>query len=656
MKTPSILSILLSSLFSSVALHATAPAPSHDYPVRPVPFTEVHLNDFFWAPRIETNRSVSIPFAFKQCEDTARLLNFEEAAAALQGRPLANPKMTEFPFDDTDIYKVLEGASYALSVKPDPKLDAYLDFLIAKIAAAQEPDGYIYTFRTMKSPTPHKWVGAERWVNERVLSHELYNLGHLYEAAVAHYQATGKRSLLDVALRSADLLDKTFGPGKQTIWPGHQIVEMGLAKLYRCTGDERYIRLAKFMLDSRHPDGHPGSGPYNQSNKPVVEQSEAIGHAVRAGYMYAGMADVAALTGDLSYVQAIDRIWNDVVQSKLYLTGGIGARHQGEAFGAAYELPNLSAYNETCAAIANVYWNQRLFLLHGDARYADVLECTLYNGVLSGVSLDGKGFFYPNPLESDGSHQRQPWFGCACCPGNMTRFLASVSGYQYAQSKGRVYANLYASGRASLRLENGDKLELEQKTAYPWDGRIELVLGSDKPVAFSLLLRVPGWARNEPLPGNLYRFEDRCEEAPLLKLNGVELKAELRQGYLEVTREWKPGDRVELWLPMPVRRVRANDKVEADRGRVALQRGPIVYCVEDADNGAGISRRLSLSGTASLSVEQRPDMLGGISVIRGIARLQGGSDEKSFLAIPYFAWANRGKNEMCVWLHEAPGS
>src|SRR5579864_4412383 len=378
-----------------IALPSLAQTP-RDYPVKPVPFTAVHVTDGFWAPRIEINRKVTIPFAFQKDEETGRVDNFIRAAKALQHIPFENHKYPPYPFDDTDVYKVIEGASYTLSVHPDPQLEAYIDDLIAKIGAAQEKDGYLYTARTIDPAHPHPWSGPQRWMLEGVNSHELYDLGHLYEAAVAHYQATGKRTLLDIALRTADLLDRTFGPGKQVIWPGHQITEMGLAKLYRVTGDQRYLSLAKFMLDERGPDGSKGSGrTYNQSQAKVVDQTEAVGHAVRATYMYSGMADVAALTGDTAYVKAIDTIWENVAGKKLYITGGIGARGAGEAFGANYELPNMTAYNETCAAVGNDFWNQRLFLLHADAKYVDVMERTLYNGLISGVSLDGKTFFYP---------------------------------------------------------------------------------------------------------------------------------------------------------------------------------------------------------------------------------------------------------------------
>src|SRR3989442_10130790 len=463
---------------------ATPPAVAQprDYPVKPVPFTSVHFNDGFWAPRLEINRKVTIPFAFKKDEETKRIYNFERAAAALRGETLKDKTPPGYPFDDTDVYKVIEGAAYALNVQPDPELEAYVDGLIAKIGAAQEADGYLYTTRTIDPEHPHRWAGTKRWELEKVDSHELYDLGHLYEAAVAYYQATGKRSLLDIALKTADLLDKTFGPGKQSIWPGHQITEMGLVKLYRVTGDERYLDLAKFLLDARGPDCTKGSGrTYNQSHLKVVDQPEAVGHAVRATYMHSGMADVAALTGDLSYVNAIDKIWEDVADKKLYITGGIGATGSGEAFGTAYELPNMSAYNETCAAVGNDFWNQRLFLLHADAKYIDVMERTLYNGLISGVSLDGKTFFYPNPLESAGQHRRSPWFGVACCPGNITRFLPSVPGYVYAQRGDALFVNLFIGSTADIKLDNGRKLKVVQETRYPRDGAIKMTVSPDTP-------------------------------------------------------------------------------------------------------------------------------------------------------------------------------
>lgn len=645
---------------------ATAPSaqPARDYPVKPVPFTAVRFNDGFWAPRIETNRKVTIPFAFEKCEETGRVNNFLQAATALRGEEIKNKKLPGYPFDDTDIYKVIEGASYTLSVHPDPKLEAYIDGLIEKIAAAQEKDGYLYPARTIDPLNPHRWAGNRRWELEKIDSHELYNFGHLAEAAIAHHQATGKRSLLDITLKWARLLDQTFGPGKQSIWPGHQITEMGLAKLYRATGDARYLNLAKFMLDARGPDGARGAGRvYNQSHKKVVEQTEAVGHAVRATYMYSGMADVAALTGDASYVNAIDRIWEDVAGKKLYITGGIGATGSGEAFGRAFELPNMTAYNETCAAIGNDYWNYRLFLLHADARYIDVMERTLYNGLISGVSLDGKSFFYPNPLESNGQHQRSPWFGVACCPGNITRFIASVPGYVYAQQGDKLYVNLFVASDAGIKLDNGRAVNLRQETRYPWDGAVKLTVNPDKTGQFTINVRIPGWARNEAAPSDLYRFADQSGEAVTLKVNGKSVPLKLDKGYVVLNRAWKKGDVIELIMPMPVRRIVANDQVVANRGRVALQRGPIVYCAEWPDNPDGHVRNLALPGGAKLSAEFKPDLLSGVTVIKSKAfglslDAQGKliKREQDFTAIPYYAWANRGRGEMLVWIPTSEAS
>jgi DUF1680 family protein len=638
-----------------------AEGPARDYPVQPVPFTAVHLNDVFWAPRIETNRIETIPFAFQQCELSGRVDNFVRAAKALQGQPLENTKPPGYPFDDTDLYKVIEGASYTLSVRPDPKLEAYVDGLIAKIAAAQEQDGYLYTTRTINPQNPHPWAGKERWELERDDSHELYNLGHLYEAAVAHYQATGKRTLLDVALRTADLLVATFGPGKRSIWPGHQITEMGLAKLYRVTGDERYLNLAKFLLDERGPRPGEKTNPrgleYNQAHTRVIEQTEPVGHAVRATYMYSGMADVAALTGDAAYIKAIDTIWTNTVSTKLYITGGIGAAGSNEAFGGPYELPNMTAYNETCASIGLDYWNHRLFLLHGEAKYIDIMERALYNGLISGVSLDGKTFFYPNPLESNGQHERSPWFGVACCPGNITRFLASVPGYVYARRGDAVFVNLYAAGTADIDLDGGRRVKLVQDTRYPWDGAVTITITPDRPRRFTVKLRIPGWARNEVVPGELYRFADAASEPVTLTVNGQPMPSVGADGYAALDREWKPGDVIELTLPMPVRRVVAHERVEADRGRVALQRGPIVYAAEWPDNPNGKVRNIVLPARATLTSEFRADLLRGVQVIRGRALglaydAQGHltRTEQDFMAIPYATWANRGRGQMIVWL------
>ena len=600
------------------AEQAAPAAPARDYPVQPVPFTAVTLDDEFWAPRIETNRTASIPTALQQCELTGRVGNFRRAAQVLRGEPLADTKAPGYPFDDSDLYKVIEGASYALSVHPDAKLDAYVDQLIATIAAAQEPDGYLYTTRTINPAAPHPWAGKVRWEFERDDSHELYNLGHLFEAAAAHYQSTGKRTLLDVAMRGADLLDRTFGPGKASIWPGHQVTEMGLVRLYRVTGNERYLALAKFLIDERGPT--PGAKTnglgleYNQAQVRAVEQTEPVGHAVRAMYMYAGMADVAALTGDVAYVQALEKIWTNTVGGKLYLTGGIGSTGAGEAFGKPYELPNMTAYNETCASVGMDYWNHRLFLLHGDGRYIDVLERTLYNALLSGVALDGKTYFYPNPLESAGQHQRSPWFGVACCPGNITRFLASLPGYVYAHQGDAVYVNLYAAGTATIDTGAGHRVRLRQQTRYPWDGVVTLTVTPETTRTFPLRLRIPGWAREAPVPSDLYRFAGPASPPVSLSVNGVPVPIDVEKGYANVSRAWAPGDTVTLDLPMPARRVQAHPSVAADRGRVAVQRGPIVYAAEWPDNDGDV-RNVVLPDDAVLASEFRPSLLGGVQVV-----------------------------------------
>jgi len=645
---------------------AVAMAQQRDYPVKPVPFTAVHIDDTFWAPRIETNRTVTIPFAFGKDEETGRIDNFIRAGKALRGEPFDNKQFPPYPFDDTDVYKVIEGASYSLSVHPDPKLDAYIDGLIEKIGAAQEKDGYLYTARTINPLVPHPWSGKDRWVLEGVNSHELYDLGHLYEAAAAHYAATGKRSLLDIALRTANLLCDTFGPGKREIWPGHQIVEMGLAKLYRVTGDIRYLNLAKFMLDVRGPQSkEQGAGnPYVQAQMRVVDQSEAVtgGHAVRAMYMYSGMADVAALTGEMSYVNALDKIWDNVAGKKLHVTGGVGARAAGESFGANYELPNMSAYNETCAAVGNDYWNHRLFLLHADSKYVDVMERTLYNGLISGVSLDGKTFFYQNPLEATGNagkDQRSPWFGVACCPGNITRFMASVPGYIYAERGDAIWVNLFVANAADIKMDNGRTVHFTQETRYPWDGAVKMTVGPDQAGALTVHIRVPGWARNLPIASDLYHFEGASSEPVTLKVNGKPATIALDKGYATITRTWKKGDTIELNLPMPVRRVQAHGDVVADRGRVAIQRGPIVFAAEWPDNPDGKVRNLLLPATAKLTAEYRPGLLNGVDVVtgkaEGLAYDQQGKivrQSQSVTLIPYYAWANRGRGQMMVWLPE----
>lgn len=634
-----------------------------DYPIQAVPFTQVKLTDNFWLPRIKINHTVTIPASFERCESTGRVKNFEMAAAQ------SGKFCTVYPFDDTDIYKTIEGASFSLSLYPDKALEDYIDTLITKIKNAQEPDGYLYTARTINPGEVHAWAGKERWEKERELSHELYNSGHLYEAAAAHYQATGKSNLLDIAVKNANLVCSVFGHDKKHVAPGHQVVEMGLVKLYRITGKKEYLETAKYFIEERgHFTGYdPKSsdpwknGAYWQDHIPVIEQNEAVGHAVRAGYLYAAMADIAALTNDEKFLNAIDTIWENVVKKKLYVQGGVGAVGDGERFGANYELPNATAYNETCAAIANVYWNHRMFLLHGDSKYMDIVEKSLYNGLISGVGMDGNSFFYTNAMEIKNIYQhkdmeaaRSGWFTCSCCPTNVTRLIPSIPGYVYAQKNNDIYANLFVSGNTAVKI-NKKSVQIEQRNNYPWDGNLVFKVTPQSPIAFTMRIRIPGWAQGEAIPSDLYTFEDRSDKKIDIKINGNPISYAMENGYAVLNKTWKKGDVIEMILPMEVRRVVANRNLKDDLGKVALQRGPIIYCAEWPDNNGKVSN-IILPDDAAFTTEFKPAMLNGITVLKSEVPAIVINNEKSistvnqsFIAIPYYAWAHRGKGEMMIW-------
>jgi len=632
-------------------------ANSHGYPITPVPFTKVKVTDSFWGQRLQASRDVTIPLAFSKCEETGRYTNFEKAA-----NPSESYKVGGLSFDDTDVYKTIEGASYSLQTYSDKKLVHYIDSVLDIVAKAQEPDGYLYTSRTMNPKHPHEWAGDKRWSKEEDLSHELYNLGHMVEGAVAHYQATGSRKFLDIARRYADCVCREVGPndGQACVVPGHQIAEMALCKLYVLTGEKKYLDEAKFLLDYRGKTDFKSE--YSQSHKPVLDQDEAVGHAVRAAYMYAGMADVAALTGDKSYIEAIDRIWENIVSKKMYVTGGIGSTASGEAFGKNYELPNMSAYCETCAAIGNVYVNYRLFLLHGESKYYDVLERSLYNGLISGVSLDGGGFFYPNPLESMGQHQRQPWFGCACCPSNIARFIPSLPGYVYAVKDNNVYVNLFMGNAATLNVNN-KKVMIEQTTEYPWNGDIAIKVTGNNAGKWAMKVRIPGWVRNQVVPGDLYEYSDNLRPQYSIEVNGVKTEGRLTaDGYFTIDRKWKKGDVVRVHFDMEPRTIRANGKVDADRGFVAIERGPVVYCAEWPDNdfdimGALLNQEPKMTvedGTLHAKDAKEADYY--IKVIKTDAQTlgfdKGGrltAKDVRMTLIPYYAWCHRGSGKMRVW-------
>jgi DUF1680 family protein len=653
-------------LFAGFLISSAVTAQQKDYTVKEVNFTQVNLSDNFWLPRIETNRTVTIPASFERCESTGRVKNFVMAAQR-QGK-----FCTRFPFDDTDIYKTIEGASFSLAVHPDLKLAAYLDSLITIIKAAQEPDGYLYTARTIDPFHVGSWVGTERWEKERELSHELYNAGHLYEAAAAHYLATKKRNLLDIAIKNADLVCSVFGPGKKSVAPGHEVIEMGLVKLFRITGKQEYLNTAKFFIEARglYKGYDPKSndpwknGSYWQDDKRVVLQDEAEGHAVRAGYLYSAVADVAALTGDDSLTNAIDKIWNNVVSKKIYVQGGVGAKGDGERFGENYELPNKTAYNETCASIAEVYWYYRMFLLHAEARYIDVLEKTLYNGLISGIGLDGKSFFYTNAMEICNSYshpdieaERSGWFDCSCCPTNLARFIPSVPGYMYAQQDNSIFINLFISSTVNLSVKN-NPVRIIQQNNYPWDGNLKFIINSAKSADFNLLIRIPGWTLNEAIPSDLYKFENESSARTEIKVNGARINYTMKDGYAIIQNKWKKNDVVEVNLPMEVRKVIASEKVTSDIGKVALQRGPLMYCAEWKDNNNKTCNLIIPAETIFTPVFNS-DILHGVMTLTAevpaviLNNPEEISTRKQMLtAIPYYSWANRGKGEMTVWFPE----
>jgi DUF1680 family protein len=644
----STIAFLLVNLFAAFCFQSLA---QQDYPIRPKPFSEVKIQDNFWAPRIKTNHDVTIPIAIKQSEETGRIDNFKIAGQLQEGK-----FCSIYPFDDTDIYKIIEAASYSLQTFPDEALELKIDSLIEYIAVAQEEDGYIYTNRTIGGEL-HPWAGAKRWDLVHELSHELYNVGHLYEAAVAHYQATGKRSFLDIAIKNADLLCKEFGPDGIRNYPGHEEIEMGLVRLYRVTKEQKYLDLAQFFLDIRGQEGVGNPKKYDQSHIPVVEQREAVGHAVRGAYLWTGMADIAAITENKAYMEAIHSIWHDIVDKKYYINGGIGATSSGEAFGEPYELPNGSAYCETCAGVGNAKWNHRMFLMTGESKFIDVLERTMYNNIIDGVSLSGNRFFYPNPLASYGQHERKAWFGCACCPPNVARFLPEMPGYIYASREGSIYVNLYVSSEASFELPDGE-LRLQQKSGFPWEGDVNISVQTTQTTPAELKLRVPGYVNNQPVPSDLYTYLNPKSNLFSVKVNGTGIRFEVdQQGYITISRNWSDGDRIEIDFPLEIQMVKAHPEVEADVGKIAFERGPLLYCAEWADNPAGQVLSLIVDTEAEFNLS-KTDELGGIYKITGQAKRAQRTlddqitftDSQPLELIPYHLWNNRGPGEMSVWL------
>ena len=637
---------IVSTLFAACCAAFAQPAPLRH--LTPVPFNQVKITDKFWAPRCETNRGVSIPHCLKMLAESGNISNLELAAAG------ATDGFMGLVFQDSDTYKVLEAASFSLATHPDPALDKQLDAIIAKMAAAQMPDGYLDTSYQIDDPN-------NRFTNLRD-DHELYCAGHMIEAAVAHYQATGKRNLLDIAVKCANNIDRIFGdgPGKRMGYPGHPELELALVKLWRATGDERYFKLAKFFIDNRgtgffakeHANDYERrrSDPtYWLDNARIKDQTSIVGHAVRAAYLLSGATDIAGVTEDSELLAAIDRIWRNTTQKRMFVTGGIGPSSSNEGFTIDYDLPTSSAYQETCASIAMAMWNQRLAMLYGNARYADYVEKALYNGVLDGISLKGDMFFYQNPLASSGSRHRTPWFECACCPPNVVRTLASIGGYAYATSSDSVWVNLYIGGSVDCRIGK-TKVTLKVTTDYPWDGAVNIKPVVDSPANFAVRLRAPGWC-----------------QGPTVKVNGKAVSGpKVESGYIVLDREWRTGDSIDYNMPMPIRKMEANPQVQTTQGMIAIQRGPIVYCLEGCDQPVPLNA-LALPIDAELKPVKRPDLLGGIVTITGsgkaiditdwsgkLYRDAVGTAQVKITAIPYYAWDNREACPMEVWIPGNP--
>lgn len=583
--------------------------------IEQIDFSHVKINDNFWSPRLSKHVSATLPVCIDQIENqTGRIRNFENAAKG-------EGEHSGIFFDDSDVYKALEGMAYSLINNPDPELEKKADEWIDKFAAAQQPDGYINTFYTL--------TGLDkRWTN--MDKHEMYCAGHMIEAGVAYYQATGKRKLLDVCIRMTDHMMSQFGPGKRHWVPGHEEIELALVKLYQTTQEQKYLDFAYWLLEERgHGHGTMGDEGkwdpvYYQDIVPVRRLTDISGHVVRCMYLYCGMADVAALKNDTGYIAAIDRLWDDVVHRNMYITGGIGSSRDNEGFTEDYDLPNLDAYCETCASVGMVLWNQRMNQLTGDSKYIDVLERSLYNGALAGISLGGDRFFYVNPLESKGDHHRQEWYGCACCPSQLSRFLPSIGNYIYASSDDALWVNLYIGNTGQIRIGETDIL-LTQETDYPWDGSVKLTISTSQPLEKEIRLRIPNWCKTYDL-----------------SINGKRINVSEEKGYA-VIKDWKSQDVIALDMDMPVEIVAADPHVKENFGKRVIQRGPLVYCMEEIDNPEYFDQ-IQLSPSTTFQTAFVSDILNGIKTIKTNGRAQ------SATFIPYYAWDNRKAGKMRVWI------
>ena len=638
----------LSLLFMTTLPGCQSPLPKNEYPITPVPLKNIVLKDTFWSNLIKRVQEKTIQYALKKSEAEGRMDNFLIAGGRLQGVTKG-----EMPFDDTDLYKIIEGAASSLITAPNEALEKEIDRIIDIIGIGQEADGYLTTWRTIdpqKPPAPWvKVIHGKRWESLEA-SHELYNAGHLFEAAAAHFMATGKRNFLDIALKNADLVVNTFGehPKKIQTVPGHQIIESGLISLFKITGKKEYLNLAKYFLDHRgKPDHHPLFGYYAQDHLPPTQQREAVGHAVRAMYMYAAMTDISVFTQDPHYSDATQKLWENTVHKKTYLTGGLGAKHQGESFGKNYELPNLTSYAETCAAIGSVYWNKLMHNRDGDVKYLDIIERTLFNGLISGLSLDGIKFFYPNALESDGKYSfnrgaltRQSWFDCSCCPTNLIRSLPTMPQLLYSTTQNTVFLNLYVSSDVQIQTEELD-LKIRQQSSMPWHGKVSLHFETKLPQQATLKLRIPHWARGEALSGDLYQYTQNRDPQFSITINQKKFPHQIHEGYIVIEKKWNHGDALELHFPMPIRTVRSKAAVLENQQKVAVERGPFVYAFEEIDNKENFDH-LIVDPLHSFDTI-RDTILGESTVF---------VKQNNFIALPYFMWSNRGIGKMKVWVPE----
>lgn len=636
-------------LFLIISFAVTTALFAQKQRFEPVGFSHVNITDAFWKPKMQKVATATLAACIYQTETkTPRIRNFEKVANR------SGQKHEGIYYDDSDVYKALEAIAYSLKTNPDSALERKADEWIDKIVAAQQPDGYLNTYYTLTGIN-NRWTDMEK--------HEDYCAGHLIEAAIAYYNTTGKRKLLDAAIRFADHIDSTFRLQDRHWVSGHQEIELALMKLYHLTKNNRYLQLADWFLDQRGRGYGKGviwdqwkDPAYCQDAVPVKQQKEITGHAVRAMYMYTGAADVAAVTGDADYMNAMKTVWEDVVSRNMYITGGIGSSGSNEGFSTDYDLPNENAYCETCASVGMVFWNQRMNLLTGNAKYIDILERSLYNGALDGLSLTGDRFFYGNPLASRGQHYRREWFGTACCPSNIARLVASLGDYIYGRSDDGIWINLFVGSNTNFTFDKTN-IAVRMQTNYPWEGKVRLTVEPNKRITKTLRIRIPGWVQEQSIAGGLYSFQNKNNTPATITVNGENVQYQIEDGYAIVQKTWRKGDVVEITLPMEVQLVTGRKEIKQTNDRIAIQRGPLVYCVEGTDNNGKAWNIVMPANTVfsstnfAVSTEQVIALKAEVPVVTvSEDGLNVQTEKKTITAIPYYTWANRGQSQMQVWL------